>query len=537
MVRIIETTELNLGNQLSEWRYNGLDSCITLEVLGALLPQLDEITRPVYERALALQGPILEMECRGIKTDREEIRRVSVELEGQLTHLHDGLREILIEGLGFLPEEVSWLKTEQGKKVEKFWWNSPAKLKVFFYDQMGLPKSRKKGIVTCDRDALEKMRSYFFAEPIINHILAIRDINKSLGVLRTSIDSDGRIRYSLNIAGTDTGRLASYASAMGSGTNMQNITEELRQIFVADPGKKLAYIDRAQIQSRAVGAICWNLFHDGTYLDFCESGDLHTGVCMMTWRDLDWKGTGLEALTTPEHYKHNRALANLLFYRVDSYRQASKKLGHATNFLGSPHEISRQTRIPKDLIQGFQAGYLGTATQAGAFPAIKEWHGWLASKLIRDGWITTLTGRRRWFFGRRWDQETVKKAAAYEPQDVEAYINQTGMLQLWRAIRQGDPRLQSIEILLPVHDAILIQYDEEREDELIPIILEIMKVPVPLMHGRVLEVPCDVQVGWNWRHAHNDKKELVNPDGLIDYRGTDTRKRSKKLSILDRRFS
>lgn len=309
MVKIILTTDEGLVHQESEWRYNGLDSCITLEVLGVLLPQLDEVTGPVYQRALALQGPILEMECRGIRTDRNEISRVSRELEGQLAHLHEALKEILIEGLGFEPGEVSWLKTEKGTKVEKFWWNSPTKLSEFFYTRMGLPKTRKKGKVTCDRDALEKMRSYFFAEPIINHILAIRDINKSLGVLRTSIDRDGRIRYSLNIAGTDTGRLASYASAMGSGTNMQNITEELRQIFVADPGKKFAYIDRAQIQSRIVGAICWNLFHDPTYLDFCESGDLHTGVCMMTWRDLAWKGEGLAALKKgSEEYLHNRAL-------------------------------------------------------------------------------------------------------------------------------------------------------------------------------------------------------------------------------------
>ncbi len=518
MVKIILTTDTLPSNQENEWRYNGLDSCITLEVLGVLLPQLDEITRPVYERALALQGPVLEMEVRGIKTDREEIKRVSAELREQLAHLHASLKELLIEGVGLDPEEVSTWKREKGQLVEKFMWNSPKQLMGLFYNRMNLPRTRHKGVVTCNRAALEKKRSNFFAEPLVNHILKIRDINKALGVLNTGLSPNGRMPFSLNIAGTDTGRLACYGGAMGYGTNMQNITEELRQIFVADPGKKLAYIDRAQIQSRAVGAICWNLFHDGTYLDFCESGDLHTGVCMMTWPNMDWKGAGIEALRDRDNYLHNRSNANALFYRGDSYRQASKKLGHATNFLGKASEISRQTRIPKELIDTFQRGYFN------GFPSIQEWHRWLATKLVRDGWITTLTGRRRWFFGRRWEDETVKKAAAYEPQDIEAFINQTGMLQLWRA------NLPTVDILLPVHDAILIQYDERREDELIPRILEIMKVPVPLMYDRVLEVPCDVQVGWNWRH-----KGEVNPDGLVDYKGSDARRRSKKLSLLDRR--
>ena len=501
------------------WFYNALDCMVTLEVFEAIYPQLDEITRPIYDHARDLQGPILDMECRGVRIDADHVRDVSSSLYAKRAQLEEQLKEILIEGLGLAPEVVSSVKKEKGQLVTKYMWNSPAQLKEFFYETLDLPRVRLQGVVTTNRQALEKLSSYFQAELIVAHIIGIRDINKQLSVLRTGVDRDGRMRASYNIAGTDTGRLASYASAFGSGTNQQNITEELRQIFVADPGKKMAYIDLAQVQSRAVGAICWNLFHDGTYLDFCESGDLHTGVCMMTWRDKDWKGAGLEALTNRDFYRHNRALADLPFYRVDSFRQGAKKLGHATNFMGKAQEISRQTKIPKPLIEQFQLAYYK------GFPAIPEWHRWLAKKLYTDGYITTLTGRRRWFFGRRWESETVKKAAAYEPQDIEAKLNQTGMLQLWRA------NLPSVELLIPVHDAILIQYDEKREDELIPQILEIIKVRIPLLHGREFLVPHDVQVGWNWRHKNNN-----NPDGLVNYGGHDSRTRSAPVPFLDRKF-
>jgi DNA polymerase I-like protein with 3'-5' exonuclease and polymerase domains len=259
----------------------------------------------------------------------------------------------------------------------------------------------------------------------------------------------------------------------------------------------------------------------------------------------DWQVSGtsteaiLRALQDKETYKHNRALANHQFYRQDSYRQGAKKLGHATNFLGKAQQISKQTRIPADLITEFQSGYFKS------FPEIEEWHKWLRGQIGNKGFITTFTGRKRWFFGRRWDAETVRQAAAYEPQDVESFINQSGMLQLWWAINRARRKLMksveegllaTVDILVPVHDAVLIQYDEEREDEIIPLVLKELKVVVPLMHGRDFLVPHDVQVGWNWAHAHNDKKELVNPDGLVDYKGHDPRTRSASVPLLDRKF-
>ena len=57
---------------VQEQVYNGLDSCVTLKVLGELLPQLNKVTSRVYEFELALQAPILEMECRGVRVDPGE---------------------------------------------------------------------------------------------------------------------------------------------------------------------------------------------------------------------------------------------------------------------------------------------------------------------------------------------------------------------------------------------------------------------------------------------------------------------------------
>jgi hypothetical protein len=121
-----------------------------------------------------------------------------------------------------------------------------------------------------------------------------RDLGKSIGFLETAIDPDGRIRSDLKIAGTVTGRFASSITDFGTGTNLQNVTESLRSVFVADPGYKFANLDLEQGDSRNVGAICWNLFCDnpdwdertaGAYLDACESGDLHTTVAKMAYKN------------------------------------------------------------------------------------------------------------------------------------------------------------------------------------------------------------------------------------------------------------
>jgi hypothetical protein len=163
------------------------------------------------------------------------------------------------------------------------------------------------------------------------------------------------------------------------------------------------------------------------YLDFCESGDLHTNVAKMTFQDLPW-GTG----------PTDREIANEIFYREFTYRESCKRLGHATNLFGKPPAVARETRIPQPLVANFQSGYFA------AFPEIPDWHNYTRTKLIRDGWLTSLMGRRRWFQGRRFDLDTLKQAIAYNPQGSIADIISKAILAIWKS---GLP----VQLLLQVH--------------------------------------------------------------------------------------
>lgn len=87
------------------------------------------------------------------------------------------------------------------------------------------------------------------------------------------------------------------------------------------------------------------------------------------------------------------------------------------------------------------------------------------------------------------------------------------------------------ELLLENHDSIVVQYPEEKEDEIIPKILNLLHNELPLQHSRTLTIPYGCQTGWNWGKFSKD-----NPNGLKDYRPNDKRSRAPEVDILDRKL-
>lgn len=316
------------------WLYNGLDATLTKEVFEQIRPQL--VARPtltedgprcfeneVYKFARAMQAPVMDMMRVGLKVD-EYARGVLIHsLSKERVKLKARLMRFIFEGMEASTEEHPWLKDFNINSINPPSETSPhgGNVQRLLYELLALPPVMgEKGKPSVDRDALEKLEKYPVAQPICSLLLALRDIKKNLEDLNTEIDTDKRIRTTFGVAATKTGRMASYKAGNGKGRNLQNIDPMFRHIYCADKGRKYAYIDLEQAESRMVGAIVWSLFGDPTYLDATESADLHTAVASMTW----------------PHIK-TREQAEEIFYRNFSYRFMSKRLGHGC--LTPDHEV------------------------------------------------------------------------------------------------------------------------------------------------------------------------------------------------------
>lgn len=475
-----------------EMVYNGMDCCVTAEVLNVILPQLDNLTGATYAFSRALQGPALEMRLRGVRIDHNRKAEVIDEFIEKINWLEQRLDALAIDGAGMI--NFSYRSTKDVQKL--------------FYEQLGIPVIRRGGQPTVDRNALERMGSYIVARPFVNHLILMRELEKKIQVLRTEIDPDGRLRTSYNIAGTNTGRFSSSFSEFGTGGNLQNIEESLRSIFIADKGMKLAKFDAKSGESFVVGAIEWNLFHDDKYLSACESGDPHTATARICWPQLGWTGD----------LKRDKILAERPYYRHHSYRFMCKKLGHGSNYGGKPDTLAQQSQLPVSVVQDFQPKYFK------AFPAHLQWQAWVDRTIRKEGRLISLTGRRRDFWGRRTEDSTLREAIAFDPQGSLADIVNTAMLEIFRA--------RPATLYMHDHDALTVQYPEETEDEVIPQVQKLLEVTIELKHGRTLLIPFDCKVGFN-RGEYNEK---TNPDGLKDWYPGDKRRRQAEAGILDRKL-
>ena len=488
---IINTSALQEGVTLpeNEQIYNGLDCCITHEVLGSIRA-LGEAPK-IYDFARALQAPVLDMMTRGFLIDGYERQKGIENLSNEivrLTHLLDRLADAV------------WDKPLKA--------NSPKMLQDFFFKHMRIPEiwTSKKGErkLSMDREALEKLDNYYHARPLVATILAIRDATKQLSVLKTEVDPDGRMRTSYNVAGTETGRFSSSTNAFGTGTNLQNITASLRKMFVADRGFKICGIDLEQAESREVGWLSGIICNDWSYLDACYSGDLHTLVAQTAWPSLEWSSDP----------KHNRRVADTPFYRNLTYRDMAKKLGHGSNYRGLPPTMARHAKIPTATAEHFQRAYFER------FAGIPKWHRWVAGQLQTTHSITTPFGRQRTFFGRSNDDTTLREAIAFSPQSATAdRLN----LVLWRVWYH----MPQVQLIAQVHDALYFQY-RETEDEVAIIEEALSHFHIAFEHsGHTLIVPGEAKVGWNWGNFDANS----NPDGLAKWKNVkDPRKRTPILN-------
>lgn len=467
--------EVHSGN---DQIYNAFDAGVTHEVMSTLGWQRKS-AEPAYSFELAMQGPVLEMMLRGFRVNPGARELAIQSVNKDLARL-DHILQTLVNSV--------W-----GKEINP---NSGVQLKDFFYNHLGIRPITVwvKGELKepMDRSVLERIEDYFQARPIVRTILDHRDLEKQLQVLTKEVDPDWRMRTSYNIGGTKSARFSSSKSPTGTGDNLQNVAEHLRHVFIPDPGYILCGIDAEQSDSRMVGFMCGVLFGDWSYLDACESGDLHTSVAKMVWPELPW-------INEP---KGDREVAERTFYRHHSYRNACKHLGHGTNFLGKGPTMSKQTGVPIKLVKEFAERYFER------FPCIPRLQAWVAEHIQRDKRLVSIHGRARDFFDRPDDDATVRKGMAFLAASATADNLNLGMWRIWK-------HMPEVQLLAQVHDAIYFQFREDLDRA--AVLQKAQSLLITKLHcgNKVFSVPTDAKLGYNWGNYIPPDPETGTPEQNI----------------------
>jgi hypothetical protein len=231
-----------------------------------------------------------------------------------------------------------------------------------------------------------------------------------------------------------------------------------------------------------VGYMCGLLFNDWRYLDACESGDLHTAVARMVWRDLPWTGD----------IRKDRKIAEQPFYRHHTYRDMCKRLGHGTNFLGKPPHMAKEIHVPTKLVVEFAEVYFDS------FSCIARWQSWTATELQMHQRLTSIHGRKRDFFDRTTADETIRKGLAFLAAAATADNLNLGMWKIWRD-------MPNVQLLAQVHDAVYFQFkDTENKAKVVARAQELLELPLIAPNQRRFVVPTEAKLGYNWGNA-NDK--------------------------------
>lgn len=430
-----------------------------LNPLARSIERQDE--KAEYERQLA------EFET------KPELKKILTEFDLPLIPVLYEMEEIgmLIDRPYFEGLKEEFLKEVAGREREiwelagtEFNVNSPVQLSEVLFTRLGLPtKGIKKGSRGYSTGAkeLDKLQKY---HPIIEKIKEYREVAKLLSTYIEPIpelaDKADRVHTTFNQNVTATGRLSS------TNPNLQNIpvrTEVGRQIrtgFIAGLGKVLVSADYSQFELRLAAVMAGD---QALINDFNSDVDIHTK-------------TAAEAFSVaPEDV-------------TKVQRRAAKVINFGVLYGMSVRGLSEAAGMSYNEAKDFIERYFELRKP------VKEYLDKVLTQAREQGYVETYYGRRRPtpdVLSSNFIVRTgAERAAQNMPiQGTEADLMKRAMLRVKAALPKG------AEMIMQVHDSLIIECDKELAEEVARILVEKMENVAPELK---VKLKVEVTVGQNW---------------------------------------
>jgi DNA polymerase I-like protein with 3'-5' exonuclease and polymerase domains len=223
--------------------------------------------------------------------------------------------------------------------------------------------------------------------------------------------------------GTVTGRI------LAVDPHLQHLAKKYRSIIRARDGQKLVYVDYSQFEPNIMSSIS----KDSQLLALCSAGDLYERMAVELCGDAKYRKT-----------------VKLMFLAYSYGKQVTT-------------------------LSDFLVGILGTREKSEAminerfvplFAGIEKWKLSVEDELAKNGRIGTLSGNFRY---REKNGELKPKERRWA---ISQVVQGTGSLILKKLINLLTANLTEVAILLPMHDALLVEVPENRATEVTAALLD-----------------------------------------------------------------
>ena len=410
---------------------------------------LDDAERKLYfEIEKPLSVLLFEMELSGVSIDRGALEEFSVRYGTELKELTQKIYALA---------------------GETFNLNSPVQLGKILFEKLRIgsgSKSKGKRNYSTTAEVLEKYADDY---EIVRLLLRYRQIQKLNSTyvegFRPLIGSDGKVHTTYNQMNTSTGRLSS------ANPNLQNIPvrndegKELRKLFIASPGNVLIDADYSQIELRLLAHFsgCKELIEA-----YREHRDIHAITASQVF------GVPLDKVT-PQMRRSAKAVNFGIIYGISSCGLA-KDLGISAKRAGEYIDKYFQT-----------------------YSDVKKYMDENVERAKRDGYITTLCGRRRVINELKSSNYNVRsfgeRAAMNMPlQGSSADIIKIAMINVRKKLSEAGLRAR---LVLQVHDELVLDCPEGEKDAASEILQREMENAVSLKVPLTVEIAC----GKSWFSA------------------------------------
>jgi DNA polymerase-1 len=433
--------------------YAAEDADVTWQLRSSVEPLLKErgAERVFYEIESPLVPVLADMELEGIKLDAAALNEFSDQLTKQIADLE---------------------KTICKLAGTTFNINSPRQLGQILFDVLKIcekPKKTRTGQYMTDEQTLATLApDNEIVQRLLEHRTATKLKSTYTDALPATISpKTGRVHTTYNQVITATGRLNS------QDPNLQNIPirtergQEIRKAFV--PRNKdylLLSADYSQIELRIIAALSREA---GLLEAFRTGADIHTATAAKVFN------------VFPEMVNSEmRRKAKMVNYGI----------AYGISAFGLAQRLGISRKEGGEIINNYFKQFAG----------IRKYMDDTIAAARKQGYVETVTGRRRYFRDINSSNNTVRGAAERTAinapiQGTAADMIKLAMVNIHRELTQ---RKLKTKMLLQVHDELVFDLYRSEEKEVRALVEEKMKTAIPL------EVPIEVEmgVGENWLEAH-----------------------------------